>query len=45
LELYRFLSTPGIDVANLVFANDTVLCASWRFIAEEKSLVCVTIKR
>jgi hypothetical protein len=36
LELYRFLSMPGIEVANLVFANDTMVWASWRFIAEEK---------
>jgi hypothetical protein len=35
LELYRFLSKPGIEVTNLVFANDTVVWASWRFIAEE----------
>jgi hypothetical protein len=25
LELYRFLSTPGIEVENLVFANDTLV--------------------
>jgi hypothetical protein len=35
LELYRFLSRPGIEVANLLFANDTVVWASWRFAAEE----------
>jgi hypothetical protein len=29
LELYSFLSTPGIEVATLVFANDTVVSASW----------------
>ncbi len=34
-ELYRFLATPGIDFAALVFANDDVVCASWRYIAEE----------
>jgi hypothetical protein len=34
-ELYRFLSTRGIEVANLVFANDTVVWASCCFIAEE----------
>jgi hypothetical protein len=27
-ELYRFLSTPGIQVANVVFANDTVVWSS-----------------
>jgi hypothetical protein len=35
-ELYRFLATPGIEVAALVFASDEVVCASWRFIADEK---------
>jgi hypothetical protein len=33
-ELYRFLATPGIEVAVLVFDSDDV-CASWRYIAEE----------
>jgi hypothetical protein len=36
LELHTFLSMQGIEVANLVFANDRVVWASWRFIAEEK---------
>jgi hypothetical protein len=35
-ELYRFLATPGIEVAALVFASDKVVCASWHFIADEK---------
>jgi hypothetical protein len=35
LEVYKFLSMPAIEVGNLVFANDTVVWASWRFIAEE----------
>jgi hypothetical protein len=35
-ELYKFLSTPGIEVANVVFANDTVVWSSWSHIAEEK---------
>lgn len=34
-ELYRFLATPGIEVANL-FASDTVVWASWRYTAEEQ---------
>jgi hypothetical protein len=34
-ELYRFLSKPGIEVVALVFASDDVVCASWRYIAEE----------
>ena len=33
-ELYRFLATPVIEVASLVFASDEVR-ASWRFIEEE----------
>jgi hypothetical protein len=33
---YRFLATPGIEVAALVFASDDVDCASWRYMAEEK---------
>jgi len=35
-ELYRFLTTPGIEVANLVFATDDLVWASWRFVAEEE---------
>ena len=35
-ELYRFLATPGIEVANLMFASDEVVWASWRYISEEK---------
>jgi hypothetical protein len=35
-ELYRFQTTPGIEVTNLRFASDDVVWASWRFIAEEK---------
>jgi hypothetical protein len=35
-ELYRFLATPDIEVATMVFADDDVVCASWRYIAEEK---------
>ena len=33
-ELYMFLATPGIEVANLMFASDDVV--SWRFMAEEQ---------
>ena len=35
-ELYRFLANPGIEVANLMFASDDVVWASWRFMAEEQ---------
>ena len=34
-ELYRFLSTPGIEVTNLLFASDEVVWISWRFREEE----------
>ena len=34
--LYRFLATPGIEVAALMFASDDVVWESWRYIAEEK---------
>jgi hypothetical protein len=36
LELYRFLVTSGIEVAALVFASDEVVCATRRYIADEK---------
>jgi hypothetical protein len=35
-ELYTFLATLGIEVVALVFASDEAVCASWRYIAEEK---------
>jgi len=35
-ELNRFLATPDIEVANLMFPNDDVVWVSWRFIAEEE---------
>jgi hypothetical protein len=34
-ELYRFLATPGIEVANLVFASDEMVWASWSFLEED----------
>ena len=34
--LYRFLATPGIEVINLMFANDDDVWVSLRFIAEER---------
>ena len=33
-ELSRFLATPGIEVANPVFAMDEVMWSSWRYIAD-----------
>jgi hypothetical protein len=35
-ELYRFLATPGIEVASLLFVSDSVVWASWRYMDEEK---------
>ena len=35
-ELYRFLATPGIEVIQLVFANDEVAWVPWKFTAEER---------
>ena len=35
-ELYRFLASPGVEVANFIFASDDVVYASWPFIAEVK---------
>jgi hypothetical protein len=35
-ELYRFLETPGVKLAALVFASDEVVCASRRYIADKK---------
>jgi len=34
-ELYGFLASPGIEVMNLVFANDDVVWISWKYGAEE----------
>jgi hypothetical protein len=35
-ELYRFLATPGIEVAAVVFVSDDFVCASLWYIVEEK---------
>ena len=32
---YRFLATPGIEVADLMFASDEIVWASWPYIAGE----------
>jgi len=34
-DLYGFLATPGIEVANLAFASDDVVWISWKHAAEE----------
>jgi hypothetical protein len=34
-ELYKFLSTPGIEVRNLFIANDQVVWIFWRFAENE----------
>jgi hypothetical protein len=41
-ELYRVLATPGIDVANLVFASDEMVWASWSFVEEGVPNLCHT---
>ena len=35
-RLYRFLSTPGIEVTNLLFAGDEVVWISWRHAEEAR---------
>ena len=30
-DLYGFLSTPGIEVTNLVFASDDVVWIAWKY--------------
>jgi len=34
-EVYRFLVTPGIEVYNMLFANNDVVWISWQFSSEE----------
>ena len=34
-DRYRFLATPGIEVAALMFAGDEIVWASWPYIAGE----------
>jgi hypothetical protein len=35
-ELYRFLVTPGIEVQDMLFANDDVVWISWRYSSAER---------
>jgi hypothetical protein len=35
-DLYRFLTTPGIEVTSLLFASDEVVWVSWRYSDEEQ---------
>ena len=35
-ELYRFLVTPGVEVKNMLFANDDVVWISWQYSADER---------
>jgi len=35
-ELYRFLVTPGVEVQNVLFANDDVVWISWQYSADER---------
>ena len=40
-ELYRFLVTPGVEVLNMLFANDDVVWISWQYSADERLPSCV----
>ena len=33
---YRFLVTPGVEVQNMLFANDGVVWISWQYSADER---------
>jgi len=35
-ELYRFLVTLGVEVQNMLFANDDVVWISWQYSADER---------
>jgi len=35
-ELYRFLIMPGVEVQNILFANDDVVWISWQYSADER---------
>jgi len=35
-EMYRFSVTPGVEVPNMLFANDDVVCTSWQYSADER---------
>ena len=35
-ELYKFLVTPGVEVQNVLFANDDVVWISWQYSADER---------
>jgi len=35
-ELYRFLVTLGVDVQNMLFANDDVVWITWQYSAHER---------
>jgi len=35
-DLYGFLSTPGVELTNLVFASDDVVWIAWKYGAEEQ---------
>jgi len=37
-ELYRFLATPGIEVTNLLFADDEVVWLVWSYVEEEENM-------
>jgi hypothetical protein len=40
-ELYRFLATPGVEVAALVFASNEVVCKSCGISPTKKCLIYI----
>jgi len=44
-EMYRFLTTPYIEVVNLLFSSDSVVWASWRYRLKIKFIACVILTR
>jgi hypothetical protein len=44
-ELYRFLTTPGIEVAALVFSSDYVVCSNGGISPKKKCPTYVILMR
>jgi hypothetical protein len=43
-ELFRFLATPGIEVTNLLFAGDEVVCVTWKYAEEDENMPVLSHK-
>lgn len=37
-ELFRFLTTPGIELISLVFAEDEAVWATWKYVEKEENM-------